>query len=292
MNLYHYHKKEQFKKRTQLSDKRLEPQHKKLFKYLSAIAKKIPFYRRYKNLPYAAWPVLDWNIVSEKKAEFVKHGFWRSPQQFIFESSNAESKFLAGHPCLKKKKNQAWYLSREAIFATVCEHGNIQFEKDLYYIEPAWTDERQDHMVPLVSTLTREENPLVRYRVDEFLLQKHEVCCCNKSSGCSYRVVGQAEDILYVPHLFEKKLLPLYPEKIDFLMKQFPSIHNYQIVQQSTEMWKLRLETKCLYSLTIDLPNKLQSYLLSMQMRCPKVTLEKMVGKSQKQDKKIIKAFI
>ncbi len=294
MNLYHYHNGGQLKIRKKKSNKGLENQKKKLSSALKNAAKKILFYKPYKNLPYAVWPILDWNILQEKKSKFVSKGYWGASKPFTFESSKKEldAILLLGHPSLKKGKKHDYHMSQESIFSTTCSHGYTQFDNSLYYLEPAWTDEQHDHMVPLITTLTRIHNPLIRYRLDAFLLQKNESCDCNKDNDYSYRLIGQATDILYVPHLFEKKLLPLYPDQIDSIIKQFPSIQSYQIVQQSTDRWKLRLQTENLLSYIPMLKQKFQSCLLAKQMKCPEILVEEISHKEKKVKRKIIKIFL
>jgi len=293
MNLYHYHNGDQSASRRKKSNKSIENQKNKLSKSLLHAAKKISFYKPYRNLPYAAWPVIDRNTLQEKKSEFARKGYWGTSQPFTFESSKKELEALSLlRPVTDMQRYHAVHMNQENIFYTVCKHGFMQFDNNLYYLDPVWTDGQQDHMVPLITTLTRVHNPLIRYRLDEFLLQKNTPCDCNSDNEYSYRLVGQATDILYVPHLFERKLSPLYPEQIDLIMEQFPSIQDYQIVQQSTDKWKLRLKAENVLSLIPALQAAFQSCLLAKQMKCPEITISEISDKRKRHKRKIIKAFL
>lgn len=301
---------------------------KKLTKCLVRAARKIPFYSPYRHLPYSLWPILDDNLLLEYKASFVmKKKFGKGKTAFKVLASEEEQEqlsALSGHPSLNQAEklsghsdlnhsaklsgppciNQAQRnhigcrmeakakVSSAGIFAYVCQHGQIHFDPNLYYIEPVWLDEKQQRMVPLVTTLTRYDNPLVRYRLDEFLLQKTSVCACEQSAQYGLKWVGHAEDIIYVPHIFNKQLLPLYPDQLEMIMGKFPGIQDYQIVQQSISEWTLNLQTVLLSIDTQALANMLQEQLLGLQMKCPKIVISQHKQLFLQSKKRVLKEFL
>lgn len=289
---------------------------KKLTKCLVRAARKIPFYSPYRQLPYSLWPILDDNLLLEYKASFMlKKRFGKGKTAFKLLASEEEQKqlsILSGHPGLNQAEKlsghpslnqthskQIGYLlganakvSAAGIFAYVCRHGLMHFDANLYYIEPVWLDEKQQRMVPLVTTLTRYDNPLVRYRLDEFLLQKISACACEQSKEYGLKWVGHAEDIIYVPHIFNKQLLPLYPDQLEMIMRKFPGIQDYQIVQQSISEWTLNLQTVSLSIEPQALTNMLQEQLLGLQMKCPMIVISQHKQLFQNSKKRVLKEFL
>lgn len=271
-------------------------------------------------------------LLEYKESFVVKKKFGKGKTAFKVLASDEEQKqlsFLSGHPCLslagklsghpglnqagklsghpglfhpglfQALPNQIGYpvgakvkVSSVGIFAYVCQHGQMHFDPNLYYIEPVWLDEKQQRMVPLVTTLTRYDNPLVRYRLDEFLLQKSSACACEQSKEYGLKWVGHAEDIIYVPHIFNKQLLPLYPDQLEMIMRKFPGIQDYQIVQQSISEWTLNLQTVSLSIDTQALTNMLQEQLLGLQMKCPKIVISQHKQLFQKSKKRVLKEFL
>lgn len=141
-----------------------------------------------------------------------------------------------------KQKIFQIYQCTEGFLGFTCSHGTLHLNEDLLIIEKEYIDDRC--FIPIITDLFRKTQPIIRYRLDDILVEKKTPCAC----GCIFqsleRIEGRCDDLLYValPHGGEK---PLFP---DFVRRKIISvseeIEDYEVVQTSLTRWEIFLKSE------------------------------------------------
>ncbi len=132
------------------------------------------------------------------------------------------------------------YQCTEGFLGFTCSHGTLHLNEDLLIIEKEYIDDFR--FIPIITDLFRKTQPILRYRLDDILVEKKTPCPC----GCIFqpleRIEGRCDDLLYValPHGGSK---PLFP---DFISRKIIStseeIEEFEIVQTRLNRWEIYLK--------------------------------------------------
>lgn len=259
-----------------VSTLRYDEYKKKLSKTLLYAARHISFYQAYKNAPFALWPTVDENIMHENKdlfllGEKIWSYFFLSPS--IENISFKEAKFL-------KKKNKKAVTTSALHFNNLvgytCIHQRLCFPKNLYWMEKAWVDDEKKRFIPVITTLTRRKHLLIRFRLNQIFMNNDVVCECSENMWVIEKNISTADEILYLPHLYEKQSLPIFLDQMESFFRQFVGIQSFQIVQQSLKKWLLKInaddvEIISLKRLRRRINKELEKFLTQNQVKCPEI---------------------
>jgi putative adenylate-forming enzyme len=132
------------------------------------------------------------------------------------------------------------YQCTEGFLGFSCAHGTIHLNEDLLAFEKEPIDNRR--FVPIITDLFRKTQPILRYRLDDILVEKKRPCPC----GCKFlaleRIEGRCDDLLYVA-LPEGGTKPLFP---DFVSRKIiavsEAIEEYEVVQTKLDLWEIYLK--------------------------------------------------
>ncbi|MCS5707465.1 hypothetical protein CC99x_000960 [Candidatus Berkiella cookevillensis] len=157
-----------------------------------------------------------------------------------------------------------------------CIHQRLCFPKNLYWIEKAWVDDEKKRFIPVVTTLTRRKHILIRFRLNQIFMDGDALCECSENMWVIEKNISTADEILYLPHLYEKQSLPIFLDQIESFFKKLPSIQAFQIVQQSLHKWLLKIKAKdaeliSLKRLKKTINKELEKFLMQNQVRCPEI---------------------
>ncbi len=136
------------------------------------------------------------------------------------------------------------YQCAEGFLGTTCEMGTMHLNEDNYFIEKEWVDEHKDKFIPVITTLHRRMQPLVRYRMNDILCLKKTPCSCGSTKLAVSHIVGRCEDML----CFQKKgsnlsLKTIYADDIHLAIgKASGGIEKYQLVQSTPFFVELKLK--------------------------------------------------
>jgi putative adenylate-forming enzyme len=123
------------------------------------------------------------------------------------------------------------YQATEGLIATSCEHGALHLNEAFVHIEPDWLDRAQRRFAPIVTDLTRATQPVVRYRLDDILVQAERPCRCGRAALALEAVEGRCDDICafttadgspcpVFPDFLARAVLGAAPEIMDFTLTQ------------------------------------------------------------------------
>jgi len=163
-----------------------------------------------------------------------------SPQRIV---SVAETLFSTDRKQLEEGFGQQIfqvYQCTEGFLGFTCSHGTLHLNEDLITVEKEYLSERS--FVPIITDLFRKSQPIIRYRLDDVLVEKAEPCPC----GCVFqpieRIEGRCDDILYV-QMADGKTKPVFP---DFVCRKIVSaseeISDYAVVQIALDEWEIYLK--------------------------------------------------
>lgn len=136
------------------------------------------------------------------------------------------------------------YQSAEGNLGMTCQYGTLHLNEDEFYIEKEWIDHKRQRFVPVITTLKRWVQPLIRYRMDDILMLKETPCICGNPFISVEKVVGRCEDVLYFKEVLHCGLKPIYADILNQLFYSLkPLISDYQVLQHSMYRVEVKLQT-------------------------------------------------
>jgi putative adenylate-forming enzyme len=150
------------------------------------------------------------------------------------------------------------YQCTEGFLGFTCPHGTLHLNEDLLIIEKEYIDNQR--FIPIITDLFRQTQPIIRYRLDDILVEKKTACPC----GCIFqpleRIEGRCDDLLHVA-LPQGGTKPLFP---DFVSRKIiavsEEIEEYEVVQTKLDRWEIYVKpafrhsvSKALYELFIQI---------------------------------------
>ena len=97
--------------------------------------------------------------------------------------------------------------------------------------------------MPIITDFTRSTQPIVRYRLDDVLVERKSPCPCGSVSTAIERIEGRADDILFLPRIAGGHLMPVMPDFVrDALAPCQPVLSDYRVVQHAPDRFELRTE--------------------------------------------------
>lgn len=126
------------------------------------------------------------------------------------------------------------YQCTEGFLAATCHKGMLHLNEDIVHIEKEWVDELQGRFVPIITDFTRSAQPIVRYRLDDILVESKLSCDCGSMGLCLERIEGRCDDVLYCLDNTSKMLKPIFADFIRrAMMKASEQIVEYKVFQRS-----------------------------------------------------------
>ncbi len=134
------------------------------------------------------------------------------------------------------------YQCTEGFLGFTCSHGTLHLNEDLLIIEKEYIDDFR--FIPIITDLFRKAQPIIRYRLDDILVEKKGPCPC----GCLFQpleqIEGRCDDLLYVA-MHDGELRPLFS---DFVSRRIiavsESIQDYKVVQTRLDRWEIYLNNE------------------------------------------------
>jgi putative adenylate-forming enzyme len=121
------------------------------------------------------------------------------------------------------------YQATEGFLAATCEHGTLHLNEEFVHVEPQWLDDTR--FVPLITDFTRRTQPIVRYRLDDILVARHEPCACGRVTRALAAIEGRCDDLLRLPAV-QGGTVPVFADVLARALAQcLPLQADYRLVQ-------------------------------------------------------------
>ncbi len=137
------------------------------------------------------------------------------------------------------------YQATEGFLATTCSHGVLHMNEDLLAIQKEYLDQEKGIFVPIITDFTRRTQPLIRYRLNDILIEKKTPCPCGSHFLALERIDGRCDDIFYGIHKQTGKKHMLFPDFIRrAIMLSSDDILEYKVTQKELFLIDIKLKVK------------------------------------------------
>lgn len=85
------------------------------------------------------------------------------------------------------------YQCTEGCLASTCSMGTLHLNEDIVFIEREYLDERR--FVPVVTDFERKAQPIIRYRLNDILVERREPCGCGSPFLALEKIEGREDDV-------------------------------------------------------------------------------------------------
>lgn len=103
------------------------------------------------------------------------------------------------------------YQCTEGFLAVTCAHGTMHLNEDIAIFEKKYLDESR--FIPIITDFTRSSQPIVRYALNDVLVEKKEPCPCGSCFTALERIEGREDDILVFPGT-DGEIIKVFPDLI------------------------------------------------------------------------------
>ncbi|MEM7656650.1 MAG: F390 synthetase-related protein [Bacteroidota bacterium] len=132
------------------------------------------------------------------------------------------------------------YQCTEGFLATTCEFGTLHLNEDIVRIEKKYVSEGR--FQPIVTDFRRKSQPVVRYLMNDILVEATEPCPCGSPCLALAGIEGRTDEVLLVADE-AGDLQRIFPDQIRraMVMSQ-DSVRDYRVVQTAADRWEIFLE--------------------------------------------------
>lgn len=122
------------------------------------------------------------------------------------------------------------YQCTEGCLATTCRCGTLHLNEDIVYIEKEYIDKRR--FIPIITDFERTAQPVIRYRLNDVLVEREYECPCGSVFTALERIEGREDDV-FVFNGTDGKAVKVFPDFIRRCILFAGDISDYRIVQRS-----------------------------------------------------------
>lgn len=120
------------------------------------------------------------------------------------------------------------YQCTEGCLATTCEYGTIHLNEDIVYIEKEYIDDRR--FIPVITDFTRRSQPIIRYRLNDILVEREQPCPCGSCYTALERIEGREDDV-FLFDTEDGQVVKVFPDFIRRVVMFAGNVENYRVLQ-------------------------------------------------------------
>lgn len=131
------------------------------------------------------------------------------------------------------------YQCTEGCLAVTCPHGTIHLNEDIVHIEKEYLDEKR--FIPIITDFTRRSQPIIRYRLNDILVERQEPCPCGSCFTALEKIEGREDDVF----LFDTEaggIVRVFPDFIRRCILFAGEVENYRVLQKETGELQIYLD--------------------------------------------------
>lgn len=153
------------------------------------------------------------------------------------------------------------YQATEGFLGVTCAYGTIHLNEDFLVIQKEYLDERR--FIPIITDFTRLSQPLIRYRLNDILLERKTNCPCGSIFTAIERIEGRCDDIFYFLDRGTQLPKTVFPDFIRRVVMKAAGdrITNYRVVQRSYNDLDIFLQTSDAEGSLAELSNSIEQEL-------------------------------
>lgn len=186
------------------------------------------------------------------------------------------------------------YQCTEGFLAVTCAHGTMHLNEDIAIFEKKYLDESR--FIPIITDFTRSSQPIVRYELNDVLVEKKEPCPCGSCFTALERIEGREDDILVFPGA-GGEMIKVFPDLIcRVIARCAEDFRAYRLRQVGALELQLELESEDFQAVSATVSSALQDFLQEKEVNSPTIIckqgIERRAGeKLRRVERKISSAF-
>lgn len=163
------------------------------------------------------------------------------------------------------------YQCTEGFLGYVCECGSFHINEDVVYVEKEYID--KDRFVPIITDFLRKSQPIIRYRLNDILVEDKKKCSCGSWNMVIKKIEGREDDIFIFKGINGKEIT-VFPDFISRCIIYAQGIKNYKVVEEDKNNITVYLD---IINEKIKKQIKQEFSTLSEKMKfiCPKINFKK-----------------
>ena len=132
----------------------------------------------------------------------------------------------------KQKLIYQVYQCTEGFLGYTCEYGSLHLNEDVVAIEKEYLD--NERFTPVITDFVRKTQPIVKYRLNDILVEGKRPCKCGTSMTRLKRIEGRMDDVFEFDGV-NSGIVKVFPDFISRVVLYVPKIKNYRVVQESSK---------------------------------------------------------
>jgi putative adenylate-forming enzyme len=126
------------------------------------------------------------------------------------------------------------YQCTEGFLGSTCADGTLHLNEDILVIQKEYIDRQLGKFMPIITDFNRRTQPIIRYRLDDILTERQDLCPCGSVFTALASIEGRCDDIFWLPNLTGERLISIFPDFIRrAIMTASVDIQAYRVVQTS-----------------------------------------------------------
>ncbi|WP_226665502.1 F390 synthetase-related protein [Metabacillus litoralis] len=135
------------------------------------------------------------------------------------------------------------YQCTEGFLAATCKHGTLHINEDIVAIQKEYINEEKGIFVPIISDFTRTTQPIIRYRLNDLLIESRTPCPCGSPFLALDRIDGRCDDLFYGYKNNSNDRSIIFPDYIRrAIMFSSEQIDEYKVTQ--VDMLEITIQLK------------------------------------------------
>ena len=175
------------------------------------------------------------------------------------------------------------YQCTEGFLGYVCECGNFHLNEELVLIEREYLDAHR--FVPIVTDFTRQSQPIVRYRLNDILVEKRGHCPCGNPATLIRYIEGREDDVFYFAGICQKEVA-VFPDFISRCVIYAEGVQNYKVVQDGSAHVTVFLERES-SATSAQIRREFARLAEKMKFHCPEIEFAPYVPDFQRKMKRV-----
>ena len=163
------------------------------------------------------------------------------------------------------------YQATEGYIASTCSHGNLHINEDILVVEKEWIDKNNGRFVPIITDLNRNTLPIIRYRLNDILIEETSPCSCGSGFTRLKKIEGREDDMLWLPDSNSGTLTAIFPDLIRRAMYICKTqVTDYRL-EQNGELIAIAYESQNAAQAEQDIASSLVKLFKSLNVDRPKM---------------------
>ena len=176
------------------------------------------------------------------------------------------------------------YQCTEGCLAMTCKYGKIHLNEDIVFIEKEYLDE--ERFIPIITDFERKSQPIIRYRLNDILVEDKEKCKCGSCFTALKKIEGREDDV-FVFKGNNKENIKVFPDFIRRCVLFADNVDEYRIVQQKDGNIIIYIDNNI--EVKSKIINEFEKLAYEMKFKLPKIEFEKYTYNKTKKLKRVEK---